>query len=55
MRDRRRLILGETFDDLSSQSDQCLKTHHILKIGDQVSLFAEGQIETTNGFISTLG
>ncbi|XP_064398624.1 inositol 1,4,5-trisphosphate receptor type 2-like isoform X2 [Halichondria panicea] len=54
-RDRRRLVLGETFDDLSSTQDQCLRTHHILKIGDHVSLFAEGQIESTNGFISTLG
>jgi len=53
-RDRQRLMIGEAFDE-QVQSDNCLRTHHILKMGDHVSLFAEGQLETTNGFISTLG
>ena len=54
-RDRRRLMFGETFDELASQGDHSLRIHHILKIGDHVSLFAEGQIESSNGFVSTLG
>ena len=42
-------------DDLGSHGEHCFRTSHILKVGDHVSLYAEGNTDVTSGFVSTLG